>query len=47
MDTAAAWFKLTREEGTDAAEVADVDGIAGTTDSPVAPGAPARNGVSS
>ncbi|MDT7679170.1 MAG: tryptophan synthase beta chain, partial [Pseudonocardiales bacterium] len=44
MDTAAAWFKLTREEGTDAAEVAEVDG---TTDSPVAPGAPARNGVSS
>jgi hypothetical protein len=44
MDTAAAWFKLTREEGTDAAEVAEVDG---TTDSPAAPGAPARNGVSS
>jgi tryptophan synthase beta chain len=47
MDTAAAWFKLTREEGTDAAEVAEVDGIAGTTDSPASPGAPARNGVSS
>jgi len=44
MDTAAAWFKLTREEGTDAAEVAEVDG---TTDSAAAPGAAARNGVSS
>ncbi|MDT7693468.1 MAG: tryptophan synthase beta chain [Pseudonocardiales bacterium] len=47
MDTAAAWFKLTREEGTDAAEVAEVDGTTDTTDSPASPGAPASNGVSS
>ncbi|MDT7748593.1 MAG: hypothetical protein QOD96_2255, partial [Pseudonocardiales bacterium] len=47
MDTAAAWFKLTREEGTDAAEVAEVAEVDGTTDSPVAPGAAASNGVSS